>query len=190
MKTKPTQKRKRPEFRCDSYEATLTPLERRSLHARLVAGRETLDEIEEKSIPWRSGKQEGEKPDTATLWKIQSRLRMQLMLGRLGGTCERFESYKKLLLPMAQNAHQEQLLDWIMMLICEEVVERTLERLNPEARTAATKLLLKRADQRRVDRRLDMVEAEFKKDASSVKRARKLTPNQKQERIRQILGTE
>jgi hypothetical protein len=54
-------------------------------------------------------------------------------------------------------------------------------------RTAATRLLLKRADQRRVDRRLDMVEAEFKKDAPN-KTDIGLTPEEREQRMKQIFG--
>lgn len=183
-------KRKRPEIRPDSYEATLTAKERESLYAMLVTRRETLEEIQEKTIPWRSGVNKGEKPETGTLWKIQQRLRLEWMVSRLNESCGKLERYKELLKPMAKTADQEHLLDWIMTLIGEEVIDYTLQRLHPEMRTAATRLLLKRADQRRVDRRLDMVEAEFKKGAPAAKSETGLTAEEKEARYKQILGIE
>jgi hypothetical protein len=187
MPTKRAKKRKRAEFRPDSYEATLTAKERESLYAMLLPGRETLEEVQEKAIPWRSGEKKGQKPDTGTLWKIQQRLRMLRMVSKLSVTCEKFERYRDLLAPMAKSAHQEQLLDWIMTLISEEVIDYTLERLHPEARTAAARLLLKRADQRRVDRRLDMLEEDRKKPAPRESQTG-LTREEKEEAVDKILG--
>jgi hypothetical protein len=181
-------KRKRAEFRPDSYEATLTAKERRSLYVMLLCGRESLEEIQEQAIPWRSDEKKGQKPEISTLWKIQTRLRMERIVSRVNESCGKLEIYKELLMPMAKAMHQEQLLDWIMTLISEEVIDRTLERLNPEARTAAAKLLLKRADQRRVDRRLDMLEAEFKKETPPDKPGTGLAFEEKEARMKKILG--
>ena len=111
------------------------------------------------------------------------------MVSELKESSGRLEAIKKLLKPMAKKANQEEVLDGIMMLISEEVIERTLERLNPEARTSAARLLLKRADQRRVDRRLKALEAAVKKQPEG-ETERPWSAAEKQERIRQILGTE
>ena len=73
-----------------------------------------------------------------------------------------------------------------MALIGQEVIQRTLKRLNPGARTAAAKLLLKRADQRRVDRRLDMVDALNKGEESEVDTS--LTPEGREAAVKRILG--
>src|SRR5271157_1034844 len=95
-------KRKRAEFRPDAYEASLTATERQSLHAMLLSSEETLEAIQEKTIPWRCGEKKGQKPEIGTLWKIRHRLRMERLVSRLDESCGKLETYKELLTPMAK----------------------------------------------------------------------------------------
>jgi hypothetical protein len=109
------------------------------------------------------------------------------VISSLNMACGKLETVKDVLMPMAKAANQEYVLDRIMVLLSEEVIDRTLERLHPEARTSAARLLLKRADQRRVDRRLKMLEEE-RKNATPVETETGLTAEEKEHAIDQILG--
>jgi hypothetical protein len=81
---------------------------------------------------------------------------------------------------------QEELLDEIMDSMAQEVRHKTLKRVDPSGRTAAARLLLKRADQRRFDRHQDFIEAQARKKEPPPVPA--LTEEQKQQRIKEIIG--
>ena len=161
-----------------------------ALYASLFSDGKTLHQIQAKAPSWRrfSGKDcKPEKPEIATLSKIRNRLRLEDMVLRLDGTTAKLEAAKEMLGPMAKAANQERLLDEVMTAISEEVIERTMERLNPGARTNAAKLLLKRADQRQVARRLDFLESRFK-TVKPGKSASGDTPEEVERDVNQILG--
>jgi hypothetical protein len=186
MKRKQPTKRKMREFRGDSYEASLTPEELEELHD-LVRSEKTITEICAASVPWRDGEGKGHKPSPQTIGRIKARLDLDDILQEIEGTAAFVEETKYGLDALVKGTDAEKVLDRAMMLIGQEVIHRTLKRLNPMARTAAAKLLLKRADQRRVDRRLDMVEAEFKKDGPAAQPDIGLTPEEKRQRMKEIL---
>lgn len=81
---------------------------------------------------------------------------------------------------------QEELLDEIMEVIAHEVRHKTLKRVDAAGRTAAARLLLKRADQRRFDRHQDFIERQAKKKEPQPPPV--LTEEQKQQRIKEIMG--
>jgi hypothetical protein len=81
---------------------------------------------------------------------------------------------------------QEELLDEILEVLALEVRHKTLKRLDPNGRTAAARLLLKRADQRRQDRHQHFLETQAKKKEPQP--APVLTEEQKQQRIKEIMG--
>jgi hypothetical protein len=189
----PQQLRKRKgkkgvEFQKDSYEASLTPEERQSLYAMLRSDM-PFEEVRKATVPWRTGEDAGKQPTLRTLYAINSRLDLEAILVGIEGTATFVEHTHRRLRPYLKGTDGEKVLDQAMELIGREVIRRTLYRLNPAARTAAARLLLKRADQRRVDRRLDMLEAEFKKDAPA-KTGTRLTPEETEARYRQILSIE
>ena len=177
------------EFQKDSYEASLTPEERESLYAMLRSDM-PFNEVLNATIPWRTGENAGKKPTLRTLYAINSRLDLEAILMGIEGTATFVENTNRQLRPYLKGTDGEKVLDQAMELIGKEVIRRTLYRLNPAARTAAAKLLLKRADQHRVDRRLDMVEAELKKDAREAKSDTKFTPEETEARYKQILSIE
>jgi hypothetical protein len=148
-----------------------------------------FSEVLKAAVPWRTGAEVGKKPTLRTLYAINSRLDLEATLVGLEGTSLFIEDTNRRLRPYLKGAEGEQVLDQAMHLVGKEVIRRTLYRLNPAARTAAARLLLKRAEQRRVDRRLKLLEVEVKKDGSDDAKSG-LTPDEKQARIRQILGTE
>ena len=86
----------------------------------------------------------------------------------------------------AEARTQEELLDEIMDVLAQEVRHKTLKRQDPNGRTAAARLLLKRADQRRFDRHQSFLETQAKKKEPQP--APVLTEEQKQQRIREIMG--
>jgi hypothetical protein len=188
MKPRQLRKETEPEFRSDSYEASLTAKERQRLYA-MLRSKLTIDEVVAKSIPWRTGDKAGEHPCWRTIYNIKSRLNLEEMLLSIEGSATIVERTRKELNALLKGTDGEKVLDRCMALIGQEVIHLTILRHNSEARNAAARLLLKRADQRRVDRRLDMLEVDLKKDAPG-KTGPGLTPDEKQERIRQILGTE
>jgi hypothetical protein len=188
MKAMFPQKRKNTkveEFRSDSYEASLTPEERQSLYA-LLRAEVPYHEILKTTPVWRTGENMGQRPWTRTLYGIKHRLDLEDMLMNLEGESSFLEKTKSALDAFVKGSDGEKVLDRCMALIGQEVIQRTLKRLNPGARTAAAKLLLKRADQRRVDRRLDMVDALNKGEESEVDTS--LTPEGREAAVKRILG--
>jgi hypothetical protein len=143
-----------------SYEASLTKEERIELHS-LLAGDESLHEIRGETIPWRDGPDKGTKPSIATLCKIKMRLRTEQMVLGLDQMLTTVRATKEQLAALAKPSDQEQLLDAAMAAIGREVLEKTLEGQDASVQKAVTRLLLKRADQRRFDRRMTLLEAEF-----------------------------
>jgi hypothetical protein len=81
---------------------------------------------------------------------------------------------------------QEELLEEILEVLALEVRHKTLKGLDPNGRTAAARLLLKRADQRRQDHHQAFLETQAKKKEPQP--APVLTEEQKQQRIREIMG--
>lgn len=82
--------------------------------------------------------------------------------------------------PLVKGTDFELLLDECLFAIGQEVLLNTLNEVSPEERTAAARLMLKRADQRRVDR----LHEEETKNATKPT----LTPEEKERRVKQILG--
>jgi hypothetical protein len=186
MKRKPLRKEGEAEFRSDSYEASLTPEERQRLHAMLRT-KMTIDEVLAESVPWSSGEDAGKKPCWRTLYNIRCRLKLEHMLLNIEWSATIVERTTEKLKALLKGTDAEKTLDVCMALIGQEVITSTMQGLSQEARNAATRLLLKRADQRRVDRRLDIVESEFKKDAPA-RPDLGLTPEEKEERMKEIFG--
>ena len=145
-----------------SYEASLTEEERFALHSLLLSG-DSLLEVREKTIPWRDGPDKGMKPSTATLCKIKTRLHTEKMVRSLDGMLESIRATKTRLAALVRDANQEELLDAAMAAIGREVVEKTLEGRIPAEQRITARLLLKRADQHRFDRRMTFLEAESEK---------------------------
>ena len=140
-----------------SYEASLTPDQRSELHCLLLSG-EPLHQLREKTIPWADGPEQGTKPSITTLWTIQSRLRTEQLVCGLEGMMESVEASRKPLSSLAKDRHQEQILDAAITLIGQEVIAKTLEGHGLSTQSAMTRIMLKRADQRRFDRRMRLLE--------------------------------
>jgi hypothetical protein len=74
---------------------------------------------------------------------------------------------KSRLSTLAKDSNQEELLDAAMAAIGREVIEKTMEGQTQAEQRTTTRLLLKRADQHRFDRRMTFLEAEFAKAKES-----------------------
>lgn len=175
------------ELGANSYEASLTDAQRRELYAMLRSDL-PFDELLKNAPPWGSGKEAGKKPSLGTLHRINERLDFEAILLSLEGTSALVEGKEK---KSRANVYGkgEQILDRALELIGHEVIRRTLNRRNAGERTAAAKLLLQRADQRREDRRLAMMEAESKKKTKGKNKAvAGLTREEREERMKQIFG--
>jgi hypothetical protein len=146
-----------------SYEAFLTEEERFALHSLLLSG-DSLPGVREKTIPWRDGPDKGMKPSVPTLCKIKTRLRTEKMVRSLDEMLETMRATKTRLAALVRDSNQEELLDAAMAAIGREVLEKTLEGQIPAEQRITTRLLLKRADQHRFDRRMTFLEAEFEKN--------------------------
>ena len=140
-----------------SYESSLTEDERSTLHLLLLSNA-SLHELREQTIPWREGPDQGMKPSVATLWKIQTRLRTENMMLGLQGMLDTIHSTKAQLATLTSDTDQEQMLDAAMAAIAREAFDGAMQGANPAAQKIITRLLLKRADQRRFDRRMDFLE--------------------------------
>ena len=183
MNTRQLRKRNPAAYGKNTYEGTLTEKQRRVLY-RMLRSEMPFDEVLDKAPPWGSGPDAGKQPSLRTLYNINERLELEAILVGLEGTSALVGKTTKELRPFV-NGDGEQILDRALELIGSEVIRRTLYRLNPGARTAAARLLLKRADQRRVDRRLDMLEADFKKGTEGKS---SLTGEEKEERMDRLFG--
>lgn len=80
---------------------------------------------------------------------------------------------------------EEQALDRCFARIADGEFDAQLKGMDP---AVVLRLLLKRADQRRVDRRIELVERSLKANEPVKETKRKLTPAQRQEKVKQILG--
>jgi hypothetical protein len=122
-----------------------------------------------------------------TLQGIRQQLRFDRTLQEVSGTVEVIEGARMALGPLVEGTAAEEVLDVVMALIAKDVIDKTLGKMDPAARTAAARLLLKRADQRRVDRHLKILEAKTAKEKPS-RRARKATVEEKVAKVNQIFG--
>jgi hypothetical protein len=136
--------------RCDSYEVQLTPDERAQLHEWLLDPTLSLVEIVKRTPAWHGGKLVNKKPDAKTLSKIRIRLQCESFLITLEANAlvsdavetEIRRRYK------GKGDIQERLLDRCMTVMSEEVLEKTIKKLDPQGRTAAARLLLVRSEQK------------------------------------------
>ena len=140
------------EPRAGSYEASLTEEQRTSLHALLLSGL-TLAEVQEKVPPWPDGPEKGRKPSTTSLWRTQVRLRVQEKVRKIEMARVTCRATQSLLQKLVNQTDQEQVLDQALTLIGQQVIDAALDGHGPTCQTAAAWLLLRRADQRRFDRR-------------------------------------
>lgn len=174
-----------------SYEAFLTEAQREKLYANLRSEM-VLDEVVREAVPWRdprSGKGKLHPPSHNTLKRIRLKLNLEEMLDGLQESVGVVEQSKEILKPLIKDAADEKLLDQAMALITCEVITKTLKGLNPMARDSAARLLLKRADQRRVDRKLNLLESTLKKDGAK-KDDSDLTPEEREAAVKQIFGVD
>jgi len=168
------------------YEASLTPKKLERLH-RLLRTPRTVDQLVIMAPPWGKGRRKGKRPSPDTLFDVRARLETQSTVDELSATAAFINNTNQALKEMVKGTNAEGVLDQVMMLLGQEVIYFTLKRLNPAARTAATRLLLKRADQRRVDRRLDLAEETLEKPGNEQAKS-PFSATEKEAAVKQILG--
>ena len=135
-------------LRSDSYEATLTPQQREQLYAWLLDPGLPQEEVCRRTPPWPSGKRAGRKPSEAALSNIGRRVRLEATLDELeAAAAVRQAAMVKLLQEAAPDGIHEDTVNLIMQLVGQEVIQKTLSRMDPGSRTAAAGLMLKRSDQ-------------------------------------------
>ena len=134
----------------------------------------------------RDGKENGP-PAVGTLSRISQELRTEEVLFEIEADTELAETIcGKLRSGALRSQVEERMLDEIMEVIGEEVRHKSLHRLDPASRTAFARLLLKRADQRRVDRRQKFLEARARRIEAGPTRPH-LTEEDKQRRLKELL---
>jgi uncharacterized protein YqfA (UPF0365 family) len=176
-----------------SYEAALTNEQRTEFHTLLLSGI-TLARAQAQALPWPDGPEKGNKPSISSLGKIRARLRIEERVSRIEEEKAITRATQTLLKSMVNKTDQEMVLDQAMTLIGQQVIEASLELNGPTSNTAAAWLLLRRADQRRSDRRTAIFEAQAEKAAKSQAQpeAKPATPvlsaEEKERRWRQIFG--
>jgi hypothetical protein len=160
-------------LRCDSYEATLTPKQLKQLHAWLLDHGLPQKEVSRRCWPWPGGKRAGRRPCPSGLAKIGRRLRMEAALNELEAAASVKEAAMlKMLREAAPGALHEGMVNVTMMHIAQEVVQKTLQGLDPSSRTAAAKLLLERSNQG-LDRAKFMLEVQKYQAAAAALKEKK-----------------
>jgi hypothetical protein len=175
--------------RSNSYWGMLTEKQKALVQSILFAPGVSLREAAQRVPPTPGGPQIGRPPCLANLSNIRRQLKAEEMVFHIEEEEELIEGIRaQLRTGKAMTREQERLLDETMIVIGREVMSKTLERLDPASRTAAARLLLKRADQRRVDRHQDFVEAQARKNEAPPAPALPLTADEKRAAVKKILG--
>jgi hypothetical protein len=160
-------------LRCDSYEATLTPKQLKQLHAWLLDPGLPQKEVSRRCRPWPSGKRAGKRPCPSGLAKIGRRLRMEAAVNELEAAASVKEAAMvKMLQEAAPEALHEGMVNVMMMRIAQDVIQRTLQGLDPSSRTAAAKLVLERSNQG-LDRAKFLLEVRKYQDAVQAMKEKK-----------------
>jgi hypothetical protein len=135
-------------LRSDSYEASLTTKQREQLYVWLLDPAVSQKEVCRRAPPWPSGKRAGRKPGEYSLARIGQRLRLEGAMQDLDATAAvKQAALVRMLQNAAPDVVHEETVNLAMQLISQEVIQKTLKRLDPASRTAAAKLLLERSDQ-------------------------------------------
>jgi hypothetical protein len=178
--------------RSDSYEDSLSEEQRERLYALLDSRGVSLEEMREAAPSWGPGPRDGDKPSINTLSKIRERRRMEATLNNIEATAKMMEAVRK---KFSENPgiladQAEGTLDTAVALIGQEVIEKTLAREDASGRTAAARILLKRADQKLNDRRIKLLEqrAKIADQAEAVTKDATLTAEERQRRMKEIFG--
>lgn len=169
-----------------SYESTLTDEQRTEFRALLLSDI-TLADAQQKVLAWPTGRDIGKKPTIGCLGKIRVRLKLEEKIARIEGVAVTRRVTRKLLRRAVKGTDQEEILDYAMALIGEQVIDASLGMDSGSTQTAAAWLLLRRADQRRSDQRAARFDAQA---ASKEEKPEKppLTEEEKEAKWRQIFG--
>lgn len=134
--------------RSDSYEANLSTAEREQLYSWLLQPGLSLEQTCRRAPPWKGGKRDGQKPGPDAVAKIGRRLRTETGLAELEATAlVQHAALTKILEHVPPGQLHEEIVDLALRMISQDVIAKTLQQLDPAARTAAAKLLLQRSDQ-------------------------------------------
>lgn len=138
--------------RANSYEAGLSDEELQLLHTLCLERSLSLVDMQRAAPSHKGGALDGKQPSLDTISKIATRLRTEQVMVEIDAAEKIMEAarQKAKALPPAER---EQTLDAICDLIGNEVIQKTVAGLDAKNRTAAARLLLKRADQKRFDQK-------------------------------------
>lgn len=138
--------------RPDSYEAALSDEQREELHALLLSQDLSLAAVRLLAPAWVGGSRDGLKPSIATLSEIGARLRREQMLLNVEAKAKLMEAVRKQAkthaVELTSGQTLEEMIDMACDLVGQEVLQKTMEDVDPKNRTAALRALLKRADQK------------------------------------------
>lgn len=173
----------------NSYLGSLTEEHREQVFALLSQRpRLSLVEVSKRAPVFGAGPSKGKKPSFQVIGKVNAKLQLEQSLEAISVQAKFMEAMKvKALGLFSKSEENEQLLETVIGLINNEVIQKTLEGEDAAGRTAAARLLLKRADQRRFDRRMEFLEKQ-KDDAKQVLGNQTLTPEEKDAKMREIFG--
>jgi len=153
-------------LRSDSYEATLTGKQREQLYAWLLDPGMSQKEVCRRAPPWPRGQRAGRKPGECAIGKIGRRLRVEGALGDLEAIAAvKQAALLKMLGSASPDGIHEEIVNAAMQLIGQEVIQKTVNRLEPASRTAAAKLMLERSEQG-LDRARFLLEVRKYQDAA------------------------
>jgi hypothetical protein len=134
--------------RSDSYEWNLSPEERGQLHGWLSDVALSLRDVQMRAPVQRQGRRSGRKPSISVLSNIGRRIRTEMVLARIrGGLMLTRGEVGSILGEEVDGDIREELLEEVMLMIAQEVIQKTLTGGDAAARTAATRLLLTRSEQ-------------------------------------------
>jgi hypothetical protein len=180
--------------RPDSYEATLSQEQREDLHALLSQPDLSLAAVRLLCPKWSRGPRDGSLPSIRALSEIGARLRRERMLLDVDATAKLMEAVRSQVKlrrkELASGESIEETLDLVCDVVGQEVLQKTVEGADPKNRTAALRALLKRADQKILDRRVKLLEAQAAQaeKAKGVLEDKELSEAERAAKMRQIFG--
>lgn len=145
--------------RDDSYEESLSDEHREQLYAVCSQQGLSLAAMRKLCPAWGRGPREGAQPSVRCVSEIAARLRREEMLLQVDATAKLMEAVRKKVGAVKSELQSgdsiEQTLDVVCDLVGQEVLQKTVEGQDLKTRNTALQRLLKRADQKRFDKKFN-----------------------------------
>jgi hypothetical protein len=174
--------------RCDTYLNSLSADDRQKVHALLLNPAVKLVDAVLQIPPWGPGRRAGKRLSLTSLCNIRHKLRLESLVIEAESNVRLKTDFDKLSnLTSLAPRDPELAIDLALSMIAEEVIAKTLHQLDTKDRNVSMRLLLKRADQRRWDRKMQFLEDQAKAPAAAPQPP-PLTEDEKCAKIKAVFG--